>query len=841
MKENLENLDLQFWKWFPQGIKNPSKINYYLNQRSDWLDHKIINRFEELELHKNFGLFAIGGYGKKEIFPASDIDISIIQINSKHDNYEKLEIFIAFLWDFGHKVGHSVRTKNDIKKIITSDVKEFTSYLTFRPLSANTKSIEILKDVLKNKEKIFTINKFFTKKKNEQNERYKSFDSTEFNLEPDLKESPGSLRDYQTASWILNHCFKISSDAEIKKSNFFNARELASINNAYDFIKLLRYSINLLQTSSRNRLNFNTQIELAKKSKIPPSKAKQSVEKLMQMYYFNAEKLSIFNETVFDKYEEKSFFSLTRSYGDFFIKNNRIGFNQLDLRNHKNLIFEIFVKIGQRKDLTHIDTSTARILKENIHLIDAEFKNNHKYSQQFLNILKSPYNLSSILRKMKRLGIIQAYISEFSEVIGQMQFDLFHVYTVDEHTFKVVRNMRQMKINQLGDGFEIENELINRLPKIEILYIAGLFHDLGKGKGGNHSEIGAKTSYNFAIKLGMSLYDANLISWLVLNHLEMSSISQRKDIHDPSTIDDFALTCGDIQRLNYLYLLTINDIRATNPTIWNGWKHDLLRSLFFNTRSKLNKEVNLSIEKVVEDKIKGVLKKLEINNANIIKRLWSNIDEGYFGRFSSSQLEWQAKSILEKDDDVNIISLRRNFDSLVEIFIKVNNFDGLFLELVRVFDVLGIEIIDADIATTKDKRIALNTFIASYKYKSIKLTQNDVKDLEKKICNIFNEAKQEVRPKKVKNKNTFFEKNTKVDDSIDKQKNRNIITIETINNSGLLVKIAKVFREFGASIHSAKITTLGEKVEDTFFIEDQNFKLISGSKMIKIKKALKEI
>ncbi|MDB9996765.1 [protein-PII] uridylyltransferase [Gammaproteobacteria bacterium] len=836
-----ENLDLQFWKWFPQGIKNPSKINYYLNQRSDWLDHKIINRFEELELHKNFGLFAIGGYGKKEIFPASDIDISIIQINSKHDNYEKLEIFIAFLWDFGHKVGHSVRTKNDIKKIITADVKEFTSYLTFRPLSANTKSIEILKDVLKNKEKIFTINKFFTKKKNEQNERYKSFDSTEFNLEPDLKESPGSLRDYQTASWILNHCFKISSDAEIKKSNFFNARELASINNAYDFIKLLRYSINLLQTSSRNRLNFNTQIELAKKSKIPPSKAKQSVEKLMQMYYFNAEKLSIFNETVFDKYEEKSFFSLTRSYGDFFIKNNRIGFNQLDLRNHKNLIFEIFVKIGQRKDLTHIDTSTARILKENIHLIDAEFKNNHKYSQQFLNILKSPYNLSSILRKMKRLGIIQAYISEFSEVIGQMQFDLFHVYTVDEHTFKVVRNMRQMKINQLGDGFEIENELINRLPKIEILYIAGLFHDLGKGKGGNHSEIGAKTSYNFAIKLGMSLYDANLISWLVLNHLEMSSISQRKDIHDPSTIDDFALTCGDIQRLNYLYLLTINDIRATNPTIWNGWKHDLLRSLFFNTRSKLNKEVNLSIEKVVEDKIKGVLKKLEINNANIIKRLWSNIDEGYFGRFSSSQLEWQAKSILEKDDDVNIISLRRNFDSLVEIFIKVNNFDGLFLELVRVFDVLGIEIIDADIATTKDKRIALNTFIASYKYKSIKLTQNDVKDLEKKICNIFNKAKQEVRPKKVKNKNTFFEKNTKVDDSIDKQKNRNIITIETINNSGLLVKIAKVFREFGASIHSAKITTLGEKVEDTFFIEDQNFKLISGSKMIKIKKALKEI
>jgi [protein-PII] uridylyltransferase len=442
---------------------------------------------------------------------------------------------------------------------------------------------------------------------------------------------------------------------------------------------------------------------------------------------------------------------------------------------------------------------------------------------------------------MKRLGIIQAYIKEFEEVIGQMQFDLFHVYTVDEHTFKVVRNMRQMKINHIDDGFEIETELINRLPKIEILYLAGLYHDLGKGKGGNHSEIGAKTSYKFAKKIGMSMHDSELVSWLVLNHLEMSSISQRKDIYDPATIKDFANICGNIERLNYLYLLTINDIRATNPTIWNGWKHGLLRSLFFNTRSKLNKEPELSFKKIAQDRIKSIVRDLGHGDKNIISDLWKNISENYFGRFSSSQLEWQAQSIIKVQADDDVIALRQNFESLIEIFIKVKNMNGLFLRLVEIFDSLGVEIIDADIATTKDKKIALNTFVASYKYKSIKLTQNDIKDLSSKIHAIFDGTKIIKRIVHNKNGDSYFKNPTKITESVDEENKRNILTIETINSSGLLVKIAEIFKNYEASIHSAKITTLGEKVEDTFFIEDLRTNLISKNKMQKIKKALAEI
>ena len=698
-----------------------------------------------------------------------------------------------------------------------------------------------MQKIFTKKEKLFPINKFFLKKKIEQENRYLSFDSTEFNLEPDLKESPGSLRDFQTAAWILDHCFKIKSYSDITNSNIYNVHEFKQLIHAHDFIKLLRYSINLIQTNSRNRLSFNSQIELAKKANIKESKVKQPVEKLMQLYYSNAEKLSIFNETIFDLYEEKSFLKVKRDYGEFFIKNNRIGLKEVDLKKNKHLIFQIFIKLGQRKDITNIDTKTSKILRENIFLIDKDFKNDINYSKQFLEILRSPYNLSSILKKMKRLGIIQAYIKEFEEVIGQMQFDLFHVYTVDEHTFKVVRNMRQMKINHIDDGFEIETELINRLPKIEILYLAGLFHDLGKGKGGNHSEIGAKTSYKFAKKIGMSMHDSELVSWLVLNHLEMSSISQRKDIYDPATIKDFANICGNIERLNYLYLLTINDIRATNPTIWNGWKHGLLRSLFFNTRSKLNKEPELSFKKIAQDRIKSIVRDLGHGDKNIISDLWKNISENYFGRFSSSQLEWQAQSIIKVQADDDVIALRQNFESLIEIFIKVKNMNGLFLRLVEIFDSLGVEIIDADIATTKDKKIALNTFVASYKYKSIKLTQNDIKDLSSKIHAIFDGTKIIKRIVHNKNGNSHFKNPTKITESVDVENKRNILTIETINSSGLLVKIAEIFKNYEASIHSAKITTLGEKVEDTFFIEDLRTNLISKNKMQKIKKALAEI
>ena len=481
------------------------------------------------------------------------------------------------------------------------------------------------------------------------------------------------------------------------------------------------------------------------------------------------------------------------------------------------------------------------LLKNNLNLIDAEFRNDLKYSSKFLEILKSQYNLSSILKSMKSIGIIQKYIPEFEEVVGQMQFDLFHVYTVDEHTFKVVRNMRQMHIHY-AEEFKLEHELINKLPKIEILYLAGLFHDLGKGKGGDHSKIGAKTSLQFAKKIGLSRADADLISWLVLNHLEMSSISQKKDISDPDTINTFAELVITTERLDYLYLLTINDIRATNPALWNGWKHGLLRDLFLLTRSKLNKEPLKTIKEISKDRKNNLVKNYtNLNEKKEIQNYLKLFDDAYFSKNNFERLSWQSDLILKAAMSSSVIGCRKCFGNLLEIFIKTDNFDGLFLKLVEVLEISGLEIIDANISTSSNKAIAANTFIAKFSHHDRGLSKSEVKDLQLKINDNFHNfstQKKKVHRKK-KNIDTF-NKNINITNIEEASKKRNFLTIETSDSPGLLIKIAKVLHENGTSIYSARINTLGDRVEDTFEIEDMTLSSVSKNKIEKISNSLKE-
>ena len=734
-------------------------------------------------------------------------------------------------------MGHSVRTIKDIKKITKEDPKEFTSYLTRRALLTNK---QIDKDINLALSKIWTKKKFYKVKLSEQGKRYKSFFSTEYNLEPNLKESPGTLRDFQTSLWILQHCFDLKNIDEIKKSEEFG-KEIGEVINSYNFVKAMRYITNIV--SNKNRLTFEIQVEIADKAKLKEGTTKRSVEKLMQKFYENASKLSNFNYFVFEKFREQNQFAITKNYGDFFIKGSKIGFKKnTNLANQRELIFNIFIAIGESKKINAIDTSSMSLLKNNLNLIDKNFRNDLGYATKFLKILKSQYNLSYIFKSMKSIGVIQKYIPELNEVIGQMQFDLFHAYTVDEHTFKVVRNMRQMHVHY-AEEFKLEYELINKLPKIEILYLAGLFHDLGKGKGGDHSKIGAETSLDFAKKIGLSKADADLISWLVLNHLEMSSISQKKDISDPDTIRAFTEHVINIERLDYLYLLTINDIRATNPALWNGWKHGLLRDLFLLTRSQLNKEPVKTIKEISKDRKKNAIKYFVVlSDKNIVKDYFKLFDDSYFSKNNLDRLKWQSGLILSASNSSSVIGCRKCFGNLLEIFIKTDNTDGLFLKLVEVLEISGLEIIDANIFTSSNKAIAANTFITKFSYHDRVLSKNEIKDLELKINNNFNNfsAQKKNFLKKKKSIETFNKKIniTNIEDTV---KKRNLLTIETSDSPGLLIKIAKVLHENGTSIYSARINTLGERVEDTFEIEDMTLSSVSKDKMKKISTSLKEI
>ena len=835
MKERFESINKDFYNNISDIYLEPTKINKYLRKHSNVIENSIKRKFKDLNLHENFVIYANGGFGRKEMFPTSDVDISIVEIK-KNKNFDNLEKFISYLWDQGFKVGHSVRTVKDIKNISKSDIKEFTSYLTRRSIISNK---DIDKEITMTLSKLWTKNNFYNEKYIEQQKRHNQFFSTAFNLEPDLKESPGTMRDFQTALWILQHCFGLDSQPAIKKSKLLDDQYKNTVI-AYNFIKFLRFHANLL--TDRNRLSFESQIEISKNiNSISEKDTKSTVEKMMRKYYEMAEYISYFNSTVFEKYNETYPKNLFKNANPIYKHKSKIGINEnIDIKTNKDLIFKLFIEIGKSKKINLIDTKTKALLRNNLNLIDQEFRKDKYFAEQFLDILKSKHNLSSILKTMKSLGILQKYIPEFGEVVGQMQFDLFHVYTVDEHTLKVVRNMNQMKLYE-QEGFLLEHELINKIPKIEILYIAGLFHDLGKGKGGDHSEIGAKTSFNFAKRLGMSSTDAKLISWLVKKHLIMSSISQKKDISDPLTVNDFAKEVEQNEKLNYLYLLTVNDIRATNPALWNGWKHQLLRDLYTLTRSKINKNPIKASSDIALDRKNSVLSELNKDEKSFVKNYFSKFSDSYFNKNATESLKWQSQLIIQNKNCDLVIACKNKFDNLLEIFIKVDNSKGLFLKLTKTLENSGLEIIDANIFTSTDDKLAANTFITKFSHHDRALNQSELKELSIRIIKNFNNYEDFSDSIKNAKKKIKFQNKLNITNTHNTSKGRNLITIETSDRPGLLSDIARVFYDNNLSIFSARINTLGDKVEDTFELENFNKTLIPNKKMKEIIASLKKV
>ena len=833
MKGKIISIKKDFLNEFPQIYLKPSKINKYLKKHSNNIELDIKNKFKKLELDKNFAIYANGGFGRKEMFPSSDIDLSIVELNKIQD-YGNLEKFISFMWDRGYKVGHSVRSINDIKKISKKDLKEFTSYLTRRAIISNQ---NIDNKITKALNGLWTRNNFYNQKFIEQQRRHSEFHSSAYNLEPDLKESPGTLRDFQSALWILQHCYGLDSQDAINKSGVIDGEFKKAIE-AYNFIKSLRFATNI--ATQKNRLNFEAQIEVSKYAKLNKKSSKASVEKMMKNYYENASILSYFNEIIFEKYNEKKVNIFSKKISGIYKNKNKIGIRNIDIKKNKDLIFQIFIEIGKNKNINLIDTPTKSLIKKNINLIDEKFIKQKIYSKQFLEILRSKYNLSSILKTMKNLGVLQAYIPEFANVVGQMQFDLFHIYTVDEHTFKVVRNMRQMKLFK-QKGFELEYELINKIPKIEILYLAGIFHDLGKGKGGDHSDIGAKISYDFAIRIGMSETDAGLISWLVKEHLIMSSISQKKDIGEAETIIEFAKQVEQSEKLDYLYLLTINDIRATNPALWNGWKHQLLKDLYILTRSKINKEPLIASSSIALERKKNTLLAFSGNDDEVLESYLSNLGNSYFNKNLSESLKWQAALIVKNKDKDLIVGCKTIFENLIEIFIKVKNSKGLFYKFTKILEHSGLEVIDANIFSSTDNTFAANTFITKFSHHDRKLLNSDLIELKKRIEKNFTEFNKIKDFQKKSIKKNRFEKVINISNSINKDKGRNLITIETSDSQGLLANIAKVFFDNNVSIFSARINTLGDRVEDTFEIENHNKTLLGSNKIEKIVADLEKV
>ena len=834
MHKSLELIDEAFLSDLKILLRNPIGVDKYLKKRTRVIDKALSERFSENGLSSRYILCAIGGYGREELFPASDIDLTIIDQDPKKKPDEELNNFVSWLWDQNFKVGHSVRSVPAMQKLARNDLQEYTSLLSIRVLSGSKKNITVFNRDLKALHKKIRKKVFFNFKENEAIERYQKFNSTEFNLEPDIKESPGCLRDIHSVEWICQKCLEIDSIKKLKM-DIFNRSEMKSLLNSSRRMKIIRYWLNL--KSNQNRLSFELQVDAAKQFNYRNSKSLSAVEKFMKDFFNDASTITDFHQLFLQAcIEDPGHFGSNIDF-DRLIKGITKKFIYDGEINSPSDILDVFQKLGGNKNLFELNLQTAYKIKLALKKIQDKQFLHKKIQQQFLELLKSKHHLSSILKKMKQLGILGKIIPEFKMIQGQMQFDMFHIYTVDEHTFKVVRNMRQMYIGTNIKDFDMESELIRKLPKIEILYLAGLFHDLGKGKGGNHSEIGSSMVHDFALRARISKADEELLVWLVKNHLFMSSIAQKKDVHDKHTVDEFIGTVNTIEKLNYLFLLTINDIRGTNPNLWNSWKHDLLKSLYITSRSILNQE-EVPQKVSIRDRKARTLEAFSKAEINKISKIWKMLPESYFQKNNIASLKSHAEIITNYDGQSSAGIQKLN--DYISLTLFSANRKGLFFRACELIDSMMLETYDADIQTTNDNKFALNSFLVKHRKLGNNLYKSDFESIINKINKgILSPTSNIKLSKKIKKP---FQMVTKINFSEDKNLMKTLLCIETLDQPKLLVKIAKSFLDLNIDVHSARITTLGERVEDNFqLLDSKNGKFLTKNKKNDLTKSLNNL
>ena len=809
-------------------------------------------------LKSRVSLLAVGGFGRKELLPHSDIDILILlERDNVHLNKDNIQSFVTLLWDVGLNVGHSVRSLRDCKREALSDVTSLTSMTEARVIRGKSVLLDKLNALLHPK-KLWQKKKFYLAKAKEQKIRHEKSDYTEYSLEPNVKTSPGGLRDIQTLQWIASRTFATQDFKELVAKQIITRLEHDSLVEARAFLWKVRFGLHIIARRDENRLLFSHQQSLAKHMNYR-DKDQLAVEQFMQDYYICASTVNTVNETLMKYFEEEIWEhnknkKIVKLDSNFNLANNLIELSSPStFQDTPGALFEMFLWAAKDNRVRGFSSSTIRLAQKHIHLINEDFRTDPKNNAAFLEILGAPNHLFTQLRRMGRWGILGAYLPEFQRVIGHMQFDLFHSYTVDAHTLQVVRNMRRFRYKNNEQKFPIAAHIHSRLPRVELLYIAGFYHDLGKGLKGDHSKIGTTIAKQFCALHRLPPWDTNLVCWLVENHLVMSTTAQREDIQDPNIIHNFAKFVGDQTRLDYLYALTVADMNATNSNLWNGWRASLMNQLYSETKRTLRKGLEMVIDKneYLEDVRQKAMSFLEKEgfNCSEIGKIWSRVDDEYFLKERVSDITWHTKAILREPDRDNPIVLVRNDKSrasdsgYTQIFVHTKNRKDLFTSIILAIDELQLNVVDARIATSKDNQKTFNTF--SVLEKNGLSVGEDVTRIER----IRSQIERSIANRGKKSKYLPFRQlsleqfASKTSININKKSGENIWVIEvtTADRPGILAVIGDSFNKFEIEIISARITTLGEKVEDIFYVTSNSINLaMEQPKTDQLKLALQE-
>ena len=866
LKETLKQSNQSLHDAFNDG----EDISSLLKQRSQTIDRLLQDMWHQAKLDKtlNASLVAVGGYGREEMHPASDVDLLIL-LSDEPDTKEQelLSDFVTILWDLGLEIGHSVRTLNECIEEAGNDLTVITNLIESRYLCGDKSLFEQLQLSIST-DNIWSSAEFFKAKIQEQENRYKRYGDTAYRVEPNLKEGPGGLRDLQTIGWIFNREYGFRSLKKLsatKEVHLLNPDEYQALIEARDFLWKVRFVLHQLTGKKTDRLLFDHQRHLSHSFGYTNDEDNQSIESFMQRYYRNITELERLNEVLLGLLREHILKSkqtppipINNNYNN---QDGYLGLEHADLfSTQPHTLLEVFYIMQINPEIKGLTPNTLRELRQNLHLIDDDFRDNIHNKQMFIAIMSETKGITFALRRMNRYGVLAAYIPAFSNIVGRMQYDLFHAYTVDDHTLNVVRNIRRLSTQKGAEELPFCSKIFKTLQKPMILYLAGLFHDIAKGRGGSHSEKGAKDALDFCLKHELGQYDAQTVSWLVEQHLLVSSTAQRKDISDPEVIKEFANIVLTQNRLDTLYLLTICDIRGTNPTLLNSWKHSLLKDLYRATKKYLQGSIKHTesyidnVKNILKQKKISVLSQLELKefDPEACELFWSQFSSSYILQHSVEDLVWHTSKILKGNQQYNVSLItdiqenkRKEYSTLL---IYTPDTKDIFVKIISAIEQHRLNVVAAHINSGKNG-YALNTFFLlnadgkplSPAHEKDQLLATVEKNLQQEgLSYNFDHHRM---PRQLKHFNSPTTVTFSEDEVMDKEvhRKRTIITIRTGDSPGVLTRIGHVFNEQGLNIHSAKISTLGEIAEDIFQVTTRSGKRINDpEKQEIIRKALIE-
>lgn len=799
----------------------PEKLLTKLRQG---VDAALIEAWQAFNLPASAALVAVGGYGRGELFPHSDVDVLIL-LESAPDTVlqGKLEELVQLFWDIGLEIGHSIRTVDECLSESDADITVQTSLLEARLVTGNRKLFRLLQDRCK---AAMNPQAFFQAKTLEMRQRHVKYEDTPYSLEPNCKESPGGLRDLQVILWVAKAAGLGDSWRKLAERGLITRTEAHQLTRKERAFKDIRIRLHIHTGRREDRLVFDVQTPIAESFGFKTTETRRASEYLMQHYYWAAKAVSQLNTILLQNIEAQLFpqSGSPRPINEHFNEiNGLIDIARDDtFETAPSTMLELFLLKAQHPELKGMTARTLRALWHARFKIDNKFRRDPVNRALFLQIIKAPQGITHALRAMNQTSILGRYLPNFRRIIGQMQHDLFHVYTVDQHILMVVRNVRRFTMTEHAHEYPFCSQLMANFAQPWLLYIAALFHDIAKGRGGDHSQLGMADARKFCKDHGLSKEDTDLVVFLVEHHLTMSQVAQKQDLSDPDVVRNFANLMKDERHLTALYLLTVADIRGTSPKVWNAWKGKLLEDLYRMTLRVLGGE-DPSEDHELKNRQEEALKTLRLYGLpeQIHQRLWQQLDVAYFLRHDAADIAWQTRSLYDKVDSKTAVVKCRlaPIGEGVQVAVYIKDQPDLFARICSYFDKKNFSILDAKIHTTKHG-YALDTFLViepafANSYRDI------ISLIEHELVQLL-ESHAELPPPsqaRLSRLSRTFPITPTVDLRPDERGQYYLLSVSANDRNGLLYSIANVLTKYRINLHTAKIMTLGERVEDVFLVD----------------------